>query len=96
MGGETTSLDTKGKAKTEESKDVKSRTYRTNIIISLDCFGGVPDREETLQWSSGGFHSEQEATRRVIFGKPCERTAVSGKRALSTAWSDFKCGILGV
>lgn len=47
MGGDTTSLNAKGKAKTDESKDVKSRTYRVNMNISLDCL--TRKREESRE-----------------------------------------------
>lgn len=65
IGGDTTSLNARGKAKTEESKDVKSRTHRTNMIISLDCLEGIREREETLA-AKRRVSPEQEGLARAI------------------------------
>jgi hypothetical protein len=59
IGGETTSLDTRGKAQTENSKDVKSRTYRMNMMISLDCLV-VSQRERKPFESSEELHRSKK------------------------------------
>lgn len=65
MGGDTTSLRARGKANTEESKDVKSRAYRVNMIISLGCLVGRGSARERKPFKS----SEEPHRNKRLMGR---------------------------
>lgn len=86
IGGSTTSLDTRGNAETKNSKGVKRRTYRTNMIISLDEWRS---RERGNSQVKQRASPEQEVDGCRYIGKPCEHETVSGHICLSLAFSEY-------
>lgn len=84
MGGSTTSLDVRGKVKAVESKNVKRRTYRVNMMISLDWPRERRKPFKSKEEASPDQEADAACTRYIT--RPCEYTTKCGTHALCQMW----------